>query len=75
MSTRVSRQVPNSGSLAALLVYASGLKYLFEAGKALLTGTRPDVDRDPRFTARSICREPNRRSVTKSRWPPPEART
>jgi general stress protein 26 len=26
----------------------SGLKYLFEAGKALVTGTRPDVDRDPK---------------------------
>jgi general stress protein 26 len=25
----------------------SGVRYLFEAGKALLTGTRPDVDRDP----------------------------
>jgi len=26
----------------------SGLKYLIEAGKALLTGTRPDVDNDPK---------------------------
>jgi general stress protein 26 len=30
----------NSGS--------SGIKYLFEAGKALLTGTRPQIDRDPK---------------------------
>ncbi|HUR55878.1 MAG TPA: pyridoxamine 5'-phosphate oxidase family protein [Gemmataceae bacterium] len=27
---------------------ASGLKYLVEAGKALLTGTRPDVAEDPK---------------------------
>jgi general stress protein 26 len=27
----------------------SGLKYLFEAGKALLTGTRPDVGEDPQI--------------------------
>jgi general stress protein 26 len=26
----------------------SGIKYFFEAGKALLTGNRPDVDRDPK---------------------------
>jgi hypothetical protein len=26
----------------------SGVKYLVEAGKALRTGTRPDVDRDPK---------------------------
>lgn len=26
---------------------ASGIKYLFEAGKALMTGTRPDVEHDP----------------------------
>ncbi len=28
---------------------ASGVKYLFEAGKALLTGTRPDVAQDPKI--------------------------
>ena len=27
---------------------ANGIKYLFEAGKALLTGTRPNVDSDPK---------------------------
>jgi hypothetical protein len=26
----------------------SGVKYLIEAGKALLTGTRPEIDRDPK---------------------------
>ena len=30
----------------------SGVKYLVEAGKALLTGTRPDVDRDPKVHAK-----------------------
>jgi hypothetical protein len=27
----------------------SGLKYLVEAGKALLSGTRPDADNDPKI--------------------------
>jgi general stress protein 26 len=27
----------------------SGVKYLIEAGRALLTGTRPDVDHDPKI--------------------------
>ena len=31
---------------------ASGLKYLVQAGKALLTGTRPDVGDDPRVHAK-----------------------
>jgi hypothetical protein len=26
----------------------SGVKYLIEAGKVLLTGTRPEIDRDPK---------------------------
>ena len=30
----------------------SGLKYLIEAGKALLSGTRPDVDGDPKIHAK-----------------------
>jgi general stress protein 26 len=31
---------------------ASGIKYLFEAGKAYLTGTRPDVADDPKIHAK-----------------------
>ncbi len=30
----------------------AGVKYLVEVGKALLTGTRPDVDRDPKVHAK-----------------------
>lgn len=28
---------------------ASGIQYLIEAGKAYVTGTRPDVERDPKI--------------------------
>ena len=34
----------------------SGVKYLIEAGKALMTGSRPDVGKTRRSTPRSSCR-------------------
>ena len=36
----------------------SGIKYLIEAGKAYLSGTRPDVEGDPKIHGRWRCQAP-----------------
>ena len=41
----------------------SGVKYVIEAGKALLTGTRPEIDRDPKGQLDGIFGVAARRGV------------